>query len=89
MRVHVRVYPGSRRTKVGGRHGDGEPPVLAVRVNAPAIEGRANEAVVRALADAFSVKPGMVSVISGAGSRHKVVEVAGADPEVLQLLLRA
>jgi hypothetical protein len=87
MRVHVRVSPGAARQTVGGRYGVGDPPVLLVRVTAPATDGRANRAVVEALADAFGVKRHAVTVLSGAAARRKVVEVEGATPDLLARLL--
>ena len=76
-------------TRVGGRYGDGEPAVLIVRVSAPAVNGRANGALVEAMAEAFGVnRPGVV-LVSGASSRRKVIEVGGADPGDLERLLRA
>jgi hypothetical protein len=38
LRVTVRVQPGASRAKVGGRYGDGEPPVLVVKVAARPVE---------------------------------------------------
>ena len=87
MRVHVRVTPGAARPLVGGRYGDGEPPVLIVRVSAPATDGRANRAVVEAMAGAFGVKRHAVAIVSGTASRRKVVEVEGATPDGLSQLL--
>jgi uncharacterized protein len=87
MRVSVRVYPGSRRTGVGGRYGTSKPPVLVVRVTAPAIDGRATIAVIEALATAFRVNRNNVSVVAGNSSRNKIVEVLDADPAVLASLL--
>ena len=87
MRLTVRVYPGWRRTHVGGRYGGAEPPVLVVRVPAPAIDGRANKDVVRVLAEAFGVRPNAVTVVVGVGSRTKIIEVTGADPANLDELL--
>ena len=46
MRLTVRVHPGARGDEVGGRYGTGEPPVLIVRVAAPARDGQANERLV-------------------------------------------
>lgn len=83
MRFQVRVRPGASRTKVGGRRGD----ALTVAVTAPAVEGKANEAVRRALATAFGVRRQDVTIVTGDRGRDKVVEVAGADPARLAELL--
>jgi hypothetical protein len=74
-RLRLRVSPGSARSEVVGRHGDG----WKVRVSAPPEDGRANAAVVRLLADAVSVSRDAVSVVSGLGSRDKIVELAGIE----------
>lgn len=87
MRLTIRVYPSSKRTHVGGRYGDSLPPVLIVRVMAPAVDGRANQAVVDALASALDVRPSAVEVVAGTTSRTKVVEVKGADQAVVETLL--
>lgn len=83
MRFAVRVKPGARREAVGGRYGD----ALVVAVAAPAVEGKANEAVRKALATAFSVRRQDVVIVTGERGRDKVVEVPDA-PERLQELLR-
>ena len=83
MRVTVRVRPRSARPGVGGQH-DG---ALVVRVSAPAVDGRATEAALRAIAAAFGVRRRAVTLIAGAASRTKIVEVAGADPVDLDRLL--
>jgi uncharacterized protein YggU (UPF0235/DUF167 family) len=87
MRLTVRVKPGSSRTAVGGRFGAAEPPVLLVAVAAPAADGRANEALLAALAAAFGLRRSAVRLVSGATSRTKVVDAHGADPRVLGTLL--
>lgn len=87
VRVIVRVSSRSRRPGVGGRYGTGEPPVLLVRVAAPAADGRANEAVVRALADALHVPVGAVRIVHGAASRTKIIEIEDADGAVVARLL--
>jgi uncharacterized protein (TIGR00251 family) len=87
MRVNVRVYPAAARTEVGGRYGTADPPVLIVRVKAPAVDGRANLAVIEVVAKAFGVRRREVDIVSGRASRTKTVEVTGADPAVLALLL--
>lgn len=69
----VRVKPGSSRVKVGGAYGD--PPALVVAVSAPAVDGRANDAVVQALADALRVRRADIAIVSGHTARSKVVDV--------------
>lgn len=80
VRLTVRVQPGARRDAVGGRYGTAEPPVLIVRVAAPATDGRANDRLIRVLAAELGVSRHAVTVVSGATSRTKVIEVSGVDP---------
>jgi len=75
VRVAIRVKPGSARPKVGGRHGD----AIVVAVSPRAVDGKATEAALRAVADAFGVRRRDVTLVTGATSRDKVVEIA-ADP---------
>lgn len=87
MRLTVRVYPGARRTRVGGRYGGEEPPVLVVRVTAPAVSGRANRAVVDALASAFEVRKSSVQIVAGTSARTKVVDLPDVDRAAVQRFL--
>lgn len=83
MRITIRVRPRSAHTRVGGEH-DG---ALIVRVTAPAVGGQATAAALAAVAGAFGVRHQAVTLVTGAASRVKIVEVAGADPAVLDRLL--
>ena len=83
MRVTIRVWPGSARPGVGGEH-DG---ALVVRVSARAVDGKATEAALAAVADAFGVRRSAVGLVAGASSRVKIVEVAAGDPRLLADLL--
>jgi len=74
-RLRVRVSPGARRGGVAGRVGE----VWKLRVTAPAEGGRANEAVVRLLAEALDVPRRRVSLVSGHTARDKVVELDGVE----------
>lgn len=71
MRVGIRVKPGASRTRVGGLHADR----LVVAVQARAVEGAATEAALAAVAEACGVRRRAVSLVAGATSRDKVVEV--------------
>jgi uncharacterized protein (TIGR00251 family) len=75
-RVRLRVAPGATRAGVVGRHGD----AWKVRVTAPAEGGRANDAVVRLLADTLSLPRTSVTLVSGHSARDKIVELAGVEP---------
>lgn len=70
----VRVKPGASRTKVGGSYGD--PPALVVAVTEPAVDGRATEAVLRALAKALGVRRADLDLVSGHTARTKLIRVA-------------
>ncbi len=76
--IPVRVRPGAGRTRVGGRYDGPHGAALIIAVGAPAVDGKATEAVRRALADALRVRPAAVALRLGATSRDKVFTVA--DP---------
>jgi uncharacterized protein YggU (UPF0235/DUF167 family) len=89
MRLTIRVRPGAGRTWVGGSPADQvadstEAPTLVVRVTAPALDGRATEAALRALADALGVRRREVALVRGATSRVKVVDVEAVDEASLR-----
>jgi uncharacterized protein YggU (UPF0235/DUF167 family) len=83
VRVTIWVRPGSARPGVGGEH-DG---ALVVRVSARAVDGKATAAALGAVAAAFGVRQHAVTLVSGATSRTKIVDVAGADRSALERLL--
>ncbi len=87
MRFTVRVRPSAGRTQVGGRWGPDAAPALLVVVAAPAADGRANQAVVDALARAFGVRRSAVRLVSGSSGRTKLVEVDGVGPADLDALM--
>jgi uncharacterized protein len=76
-RLRLRVVPGAKRSALVGRHGD----AWKVRVTAPPERGAANEAVLELLAEALGVSANEVRLVSGHGSRDKIVELTalGAD----------
>ena len=71
----VHVQPGAGRTEVVGRYGD----ALKLRVAAPPTGDRANDAVVELVAKEFGLSRADVSVVSGASSRHKRLQLSGVD----------
>ncbi len=80
--VAIRVSPSSARTAVGGCRGD----ALIVRVTEAAVDGRATEAALVALAKALGVPRRDVRLRGGATSRDKIVAIATAQGDVLARL---
>lgn len=81
--LRVRVQPGARRSEVVGWQAG----VLRVRVQAPPVEGRANEALVELLARALGVPKGTLSVRLGRGAREKLLVVEGLTEAELRARL--
>ncbi len=77
------VRPGSSRPGVGGERNG----ALIVQVSARAVDGQATEAALAAVAAAFGVRRRSVTLVAGAASRTKILEVEGADPGALGRLL--
>lgn len=73
----MRVQPRASRTELAGRHGE----ALKVRLAAPPVDGAANEALLRFLADRLDVSRSAVRLESGAAGRSKVLAVAGIGVE--------
>ncbi len=72
--LHVHAQPGAKRTEVSGLHGD----ALKIRVSAPALEDRANEALVAFLAECFKVPKRQVVLEQGSRGREKRFRVRGS-----------
>ena len=83
VRITIRVRPGSAHPGTGGEHAG----ALVVRVSARAVDGKATEAALAAVARAFGVRPSAVTLVSGASSRTKIVDIAAGDPRILADLL--
>jgi uncharacterized protein (TIGR00251 family) len=74
-RLSVRLTPRAARDEVLGFEGG----VLRVRVKAPPVEGRANDALLRLLAKVLGVRRSALAIVRGQTSRDKVVQVEGLD----------
>jgi|SRR6266508_3747461 uncharacterized protein len=79
-RLRLRVAPGASRAGIVGRYGD----AWKVRVAAPAENGRANDAVVRLLAETLALPTAAVNVVSGHAARDKIIELAGLGPQQIE-----
>lgn len=83
----LRAQPGAKKTAIVGVYGEGAAAQLKIAVQAPPIEGRANQALVAFLADFFSLPKKSVELISGELSRSKVFLLRGIDLKRAQVLL--
>ncbi|GBD09572.1 hypothetical protein HRbin22_01829 [Candidatus Thermoflexus japonica] len=81
----VHVVPGSRRDAVVGLHGD----ALRIRLKAPPVEGKANQALRAFLAERLGVPVEAVEIITGHASRRKIVRVSGIPADRVRALLSA
>jgi uncharacterized protein YggU (UPF0235/DUF167 family) len=86
VRILLRVRPGASRTAVGGRYDGAAGPALVVAVSARAVEGQATKAVLEAVAAAFDVRRSAVTLVRGATSRDKLVEVDGDETALRPIL---
>ncbi len=77
MKIEVRVKAGAKKT-VGEKQADG---AFIVKVKEPAKEGRANEAVIEALAEHFNVPKNSVVIVRGHSSRNKLIRVERLESE--------
>ena len=76
----MHVQPGARRSEVAGLHGDR----LKIRIAAPALDGRANAALVAFIAGELRIPRARVAVVKGERSREKLLAVGGdCDPSRL------
>jgi uncharacterized protein (TIGR00251 family) len=70
----LHVQPGAKRTEIAGLHGE----ALKIRLAAPPIDGKANEALLSFIAKTFGVPQREVELLRGGQSRHKMVKVTGS-----------
>jgi uncharacterized protein (TIGR00251 family) len=76
----VRIVPRASRTEIAGEYNG----ALRIRIAAPPVEGAANRELVRLLAKIFKLPQNAVEIVSGAGSKNKIVHVRGADSAKLE-----
>jgi uncharacterized protein (TIGR00251 family) len=73
----MRAQPGAKKSAIVGVYGEGASARLKIAVNAPPIEGRANDALIAFLSELFSLPKSAIELTSGASSRSKVFQLRG------------
>ena len=79
LTLTLHIQPGAKKTEFAGLHGD----ALKIRLAAPPVDGKANEALIRFVADQLGLAKSAVNLKSGQTSRRKVLEVIGATAEAV------
>ncbi len=74
--LKVYLQPKSSKNEVAGPYRDG----IKVKVTAPPVEGKANEALIRFLAKEYGIPPSCIEIIKGLHSREKTLKISGAIP---------
>jgi uncharacterized protein (TIGR00251 family) len=74
-RLKLRIVPNAKRNEVTGEHGD----AVKIKVAAPALEGKANEALLEFIAEKLGLHRRNLTLVGGEKSRDKLIEIAGLD----------
>lgn len=82
LTLTIHVQPGAAASAVAGRHGD----ALKIRVGAPAVDNRANAALVDYLHRLLGVPAARIRLRHGTRGRRKIVDIHGADAAMLARL---
>jgi uncharacterized protein (TIGR00251 family) len=75
--LSLRIVPNARRSEVVGMHGE----AIKVKVQAPPVEGKANEALLEFLAERLGLSARQLEIVAGAKSRDKLVGINGMTVE--------
>lgn len=81
LTLTLHVQPGARNSGIAGTHGD----ALKIRIAAPAVDNKANAALIAFLSEALAVPKSAIALRHGTTSRRKVVEISGG-PELVKAL---
>lgn len=72
----IQVIPNAARTQVDGLYGKGDQAALKIRLNAPPVDGKANEALVKWLASELGIARSQLEVVRGQASRRKQLRLS-------------
>lgn len=83
MLIKIKVLPKSSMNEIIGTK-DG---LLKIKVTAPPVEGAANAAVIKLLAQKFGLKKSQISIVQGQKSKIKTVELTGVDEKFINQIM--
>lgn len=73
MKIKVHIQPGAKKDEIVGQYGD----AIKIKLKAPPMQGKANEALIDLLAEKYGVKRSEIKIIHGLTSRDKIVSIGG------------
>jgi len=73
--LKIRVVPNARRSAIAGEYGE----AVKIKVAAPAVEGKANAALLEFVAECLGVSPRTLTLVAGEKSRDKLIAVEGME----------
>ncbi len=85
VRIQIHAQPGAKRTEIAGLHGD----AIKIRIQAPPVEGRANEELIRFLSEKLGVSRSQITLTKGETSRSKSFVVTDVSIDFVQKTLLA
>ncbi len=81
-KISIRVIPNASKTEVAGKEGA----TWKIRLAAPPVDGKANEALVEFLSDVLDVPKSSIDIIKGQSSKQKIVEIPTSSADIETLL---
>ena len=78
--IAVKVIPRASKNRIVGIEGD----AVKIRLNAPPVEGKANDALIAFLADALGMHRTQIEIVMGHTSRRKIVRVRGVGAQEVE-----
>ena len=81
--LSIRIQPRASRNEIILRADGG----IKIRLTAPPVDGAANEALIRFLADTFDVSKSQVEIVSGHTARDKIVRINGIAKATIEKIL--
>ncbi|WP_332777289.1 DUF167 domain-containing protein [Polaromonas sp.] len=79
--ITVHVIPNAAKTQADGLHGEAGDLALRVRLHAPPVEGKANQALIKWLAGQLGIAPSTIELVRGDTSRRKQLRVSARVAE--------
>ena len=83
VRLKLRVHPGAKRSGINGKFGD----AMKIELQTPPVDGKANAALIKFLAEKLALPKSALSLKSGECSRDKVIRISGKNIEEIISLL--